>query len=144
MFNASYAAIEDARLMPATAVSKTDTKGSLFALDTTFVLVFLAMDLGRSWSIGLDTLLMATTLIAFTVLPYFLPSSGDRPEFGRWVMGRSLLAAFGVTLGLILNQAVGTLLPEWTAFMPMTLLIIAAVLSLYFQLYVILKLRLAR
>jgi hypothetical protein len=114
-----------------------------FTLDTTFVLFFLAMDLGGSalsWSLGLSLL----TLAAFIVLPYFLPFSGDKERFGKWLVGRIIVAAVGATFGLMLGQAVGTVLPEVFRFVPMTLLIVAAIVCCNVQIYGILKHRLAR
>lgn len=145
MQNSGFAAAGDVRLMSPTNIVEKSTDGSFFALDTTFVLFFLAMDFGQAWlTFGIDGLLAAITLIAFVILPYFLPFSDERPEFLRWFFGRFILAAFGITMGLVLKQAVGILLPEWLRFMPMTLLIVAAIFSLYFQLYATLKVRLAR
>lgn|SRR5690606_15338114 len=114
-----------------------------FTLDTTLVLFFLAMDVGSSqlsWSLGLS----AITLAAFAVLPFFLPFSGDRETFGRWVSGRVIVAGVGATLGLMLGQAVGSVLPEYFRFVPMTLLIVAAIICCNVQIYGILKYRLAR
>ena len=113
------------------------------SMDTTFVLFFLAMDLGASalsWSLGLSLL----TLGAFIVLPYFLPFSGDQERFGKWLAGRIIVAAMGATFGLMLGQAVGTVLPEVFRFVPMTLLIVAAIICCNVQIYGILKHRLAR
>lgn len=114
-----------------------------FTLDTSFVLFFLAMDLGGSalsWSLGLSLL----TLVAFIVLPYFLPFSGDDEQFGRWLTGRIIVAAMGATFGLMLGQAVGRALPEVFRYVPMTLLIVAAIICCNVQIYGILKHRLAR
>lgn len=145
MQNSGFAAAGDVRLMSQTNIVEKSTDGSFFALDTTFVLFFLAMDFGQAWfTFGIDGLLAAITLIAFVILPYFLPFSEERPEFVRWIFGRFILTAFGITMGLVLKQAVGVLLPEWLRFMPMTLLIVSTIFSLYFQLYAILRVRLAR
>jgi hypothetical protein len=114
-----------------------------FELDTTFVLFFLAMDIGSaalSWSLGPS----AITLAAFAVLPYFLPFSGGNESFGKWLSGRLIVAAVGATLGLMLGQAVGTVLPEVFRFVPLTLLIVAAIICCNVQIYGILKHRLAR
>lgn len=114
-----------------------------FTLDTTFVLFFLAMDLGStalSWTLGLSMI----TLAAFAVLPYFLPFSGENGSFGRWLSGRLIVAAVGGTFGLMLGQAVGTVLPDFFRSIPMTLLIVAAIICCNVQIYGILKHRLAR
>lgn len=114
-----------------------------FTLDTTFVLFFLAMDLGTasfSWSLGLPLV----TLTAFLVVPYFLPFGGDSEGFAKWLGGRMIVAAMGATFGLMLGQAVGTVLPDLFRFVPMTLLIVAAIVCCNVQIYGILKHRLAR
>ncbi len=145
MQNSGFAVAGDVRLVSPTNVVEKVTDGSFFALDTTFVLFFLALDFGQAWlTFGFDGLLAGVTLVAFCLLPYFLPFAGERPEFGRWAAGRFVIVAFGITLGLMLKQSIGVLLPEWLRFMPMTLLIVSAIFSLYFQLYATLRLRLAR
>ena len=124
-------------------VQREEESARAFTLDTTFVLFFLAMDLGASalsWSLGLSLL----TLGAFIVLPYFLPFSGDQERFGRWLTGRIIVAAMGTTFGLMLGQAVGTVLPEVFRFVPMTLLIVAAIICCNVQIYGIRRHRLAR
>ena len=127
----------------ALAVSKSEERTRSFTLDTTFVLFFLAMDLGQT-SVGfnLESAFSVVTLVAFLVLPYFLPF-GDRRDFGRWLMGRVVVAATGVMFGLILGQAVGNFLPETFRYVPMSLLIVAAIICCNIQIYGILKVRLA-
>ncbi len=116
-----------------------------FAVDTTFVLFFLAVDFGQRMSFdAFDGVLSLITLTMLTVFPYFLPHSGERPEFGSWVLGRVLIATFAVALGLAFRQSLGVLLPEIFKFIPMTLLIVAGMLSCYIQFYDIMKFRLAR
>lgn len=116
-----------------------------FALDTTFVLFFLSLDLGQSWlSFGFDGLLATITLAAFIAIPYFLPFADEKWDFRSWVLGRILVAAAGLSLGLMLKQSIGVLLPEAFRFAPMTLLIVAAIISCYVQIYGIIKVRLAR
>lgn len=114
-------------------------------LDTTFVLFFLALDMGQGWlTLGLDGILAATTLAGFIALPYVLPFSNNKPAFGEWILGRTVVAAAGVTLGLMLNQSIGVLLPEAVRFVPMSLLIVAAIICCYVRIYGIMKNRLAR
>lgn len=118
---------------------------SSFVIDTTFVLFFLAVDFGHSAVFsGIDLILPLATLLMFIAVPYFLPSDGDRPEFGSWVLGRTFLAAFGVLAGLMFSQVVGTVLPDYFRHLPMTFLIISAIFSCYIQFYGIIKVRLAR
>ncbi|HQU92965.1 MAG TPA: hypothetical protein PLK77_11745 [Pyrinomonadaceae bacterium] len=118
---------------------------SQFTLDTTFVLFFLAMDLGQaSLTLSFATALQLVTLVVFLVVPYFLPFTGDQQGFSRWIVGRIVVGAVGVTLGLMLGQAIGTVLPDAFRFVPMTLLIVAAIICCNVQIYGILKHRLAR
>ena len=126
------------------AVSKSEERTRTFTLDTTFVLFFLAMDLGQT-SIGLsfESAFSVVTLAAFLVLPYFLPFR-QKESLGSWLMGRVMVAATGVMFGIILGQAVGNLLPEAFRFVPMSLLIVAAIICCNIQIYGILKIRLAR
>ena len=116
-----------------------------FTLDTTFVLFFLAMDLGLvSLSMSFATVLQLATLVVFLVVPYLLPFTGDQQSFAKWIIGRIVVAAVGITFGLMLGQAIGTVLPDAFRFVPMTLLIVAAIICCNVQIYGILKHRLAR
>lgn len=115
-----------------------------FAVDTTFVLFFLAIEFGRSFSgFSLDSAFLTLTLLMFVVLPYFLPS-GEKPNFSNWILGRSLIAGFAVLLGAMFKQSLGVVLPETFRFLPMTLLIATAMVSCYIQFYGFLKLRPAK
>jgi magnesium-transporting ATPase (P-type) len=121
------------------------TADSGFALDTTFVLFFLAVDFGQTMNFfAFGGILSLITLAMLTVFPYFLQHNGERPEFGNWVFGRVLIAAFAVALGLAFRQSLGVLLPDVFKFVPMTLLIVAGMLSFYIQFYGMMKFRLAR
>ena len=116
-----------------------------FAVDTTFVLFFLAVDFGQRMNLlGFDGVFSLITLGMLIVFPYFLPHGGERPEFGSWVFGRVLIAAFAVALGLAFKQSLGVLLPDVFKFVPMTLLIVTGMISLYIQFYGMMKFRLAR
>ena len=124
--------------------SANETAGQ-FTLDTTFVLFFLAMDLGQvSSTRSLATALQMITLVVFLVVPYFLPFTGDQQGFSKWIGGRIVVGAVGITFGLMLGQAIGTVLPDAFRFVPMTLLIVAAIICCNVQIYGILKYRLAR
>ena len=114
-------------------------------MDTTFVLFFLAIDIGSSTGFfGLDVLVSALTLGMFVVLPYFLPFSGEKPNFGGWAMGRLLIAAVGILAGSALRASAGTVLPEAARYLPMTLLITSGIFCTYSQIYGIIRVRLAR
>jgi hypothetical protein len=116
----------------------------LFAVDTTFVLFFLAFDSGQRFTFGIDGLLSAVTLLMFVVLPYFLPYNGEKPVFEQWVLGRSAIASLAILLGWMFGQSIGIFLPDVFRFAPLTLLIVAGTVSFYVQLYSLFKLRLAK
>lgn len=115
-----------------------------FAVDTTFVLFFLAVDCGQRFTFGIEGMLSAVTLSMFVVLPYFLPFQGEKPGFERWLFGRVVIAAFAILLGAIFRQALGVVLPDMFRFLPLTLLIFAAMVSGYIQFYSLLRFRLAK
>jgi len=115
-----------------------------FAIDTSFVLFFLAFEFGRTFfSLSLDNVFLFITLLMIAVLPYFILSS-DKPHFGKWLLGRSLIISLAIMLGVIFKQSLGVALPEMFRFLPMTLLIVTAMLSCYIQFYGFLRLRLAK
>jgi hypothetical protein len=118
-----------------------NTREENFTVDTTFVLFFLAIEFGQTLSsFGLDTIFLAITLAAIAVLPYFLPMN-DKPKFGSWLVGRGLITGLAILMGLAFKQSLGVILPETFRFLPMTLLIVTAMASCYFQFYGFLKLR---
>lgn len=126
----------------ATSLTKARTsENSNFAIDTTFVLFFLAVDLGQNLNVvAFDTIFLGLTLLAVAVLPYFIQSD-EKPEFGNWLLGRSLIVIFAVMLGLMFKQTLGVVLPESFRFLPFTLLIVTAMLSCYIQFYSFFRLR---
>ncbi len=116
---------------------------SNFAIDTTFVLFFLAIDLGQNLSVvAFDTVFLGITLIAVAVLPYFIQPD-EKPEFGNWLLGRGLIVTFAIMLGLMFRQTLGVVLPESFRYLPFTLLIVTAMLSCYIQFYSFFRLRLS-
>ena len=121
-----------------------ETERRSFVVDTTFVLFFLAVDCGQRFSFGIDGTLSAVTLSMFIVLPYFLPFQGEKPEFERWLFGRVVIAAFVILLGAIFRQTLGVILPDMFRFLPLTLLIVAAMISCYIQFYSLSRFRLAK
>lgn len=119
--------------------------GRGFAVDTTFVLFFLALEYGRAvQAFSVDGLLMGVTMLMVLILPYFLPSNFERPTFGNWLLARGAVALFGMVLGVAFKQSLGVMLPESLRFMPMTFLILASMVSCYIQFYGLMKLRLAK
>jgi hypothetical protein len=114
-----------------------------FAADTTFVLFFLGLEFGRTLrNFTFDGFLLLITMLMVAVLPYYLRA--DRPVFANWLVGRSLIAVLATGLGAVLSPAYGTVLPESFRFMPLTLLIIAAMTSCFIQFYGLMRLRLAK
>lgn len=111
-------------------------------LDTAAVLFFLAMEFGRAVELlSIEGLFMGITMFMVLVLPFFLPSGIESESLTSWIVGRSIVAAAGVSLGLGISRSAGTFLPEIVAFLPMTLLILASMLSCYIQFYGVMKLR---
>jgi hypothetical protein len=116
-----------------------------FGIDTLFVLFFLALEYGRAVQLfSIDGLLMLTTMSMVLILPYFLPSNGKRPALGSWLKFRSLVAVVGLTSGVLYSKSVGVVLPETLKFVPMTFLILTAMVSCYIQFYGLMRLRLAK
>jgi hypothetical protein len=114
----------------------------LFGIDTAVVLFFLALEYGRAVRlVTVDGILMAITMAMLVVLPYFLPSSFHRPAFFNWLMGRTIVMAFGLALGATLTAGINAGLPTGLRFMPMTFLILTAMISCYVQFYGLLRLR---
>ena len=119
--------------------------GGSFVFDTTLVLFFLSLDLGQSaFDLGTDSLLSLATIAVLAVAPYFLPFEGERPSVAKWLIGRGAIAILGLAAGGLFYSTVGTVLPESMRFIPLTMLIVAAVFSCFIQFYGILKFRLAR
>ena len=115
-----------------------------FAVDTSFVLFFLAVEFGRTFfSLSLDNVFLFLTLLAVAVLPYFLLTD-EKASLTNWLFGRSLIAGLAIMLGVIFKQSLGVVLPEMFRFLPMTLLIVTAMLCCYVQFYGFLRLRLAK
>ncbi len=120
------------------------TDGKSFTVDTTFVLFFLAVEFGRAvFSLSLDNVFLFLTLLTVAVLPYFLISD-NKPTFGNWLLGRSLIAGLAILLGAMFKHSLGVVLPETFRFLPMTLLIVTSMLCCYMQFYSLFKLRWAK
>jgi hypothetical protein len=124
-----------------------DTIGSFraSAIDTTFVLFFLGLEFGRTLqNFTFDAFLLLLTMAMVAVLPYYLPSSSERPAFARWLTGRMLIVLLAVAVGAILKPAYGTVLPESFRFLPLTFLILTAMTSCFIQFYALMRLCLAK
>ena len=131
--------------MSHTGIAPSEAAGEKgFAVETTFVLFFLAVEFGRTLTrITFDNFLIAITLLMVIVLPYFLAAS-TKLNFVNWFVGRSFIAGFAILLGALFNQTLGIVLPETFKFLPLSLLIVTAMLSCYIQFYGFLRLRLAK
>lgn len=115
------------------SLSRAESKS--VTLDTTFVLFFMAMEIGRtlttpSW----DLLLMGVALVGIASLPYLLRED-EGADFGVWFAGRAWIAAFAIGLGVLFNEAIGSVLPEMLRFLPLSLVIVSSLLSCQVQLY---------
>lgn len=116
-----------------------------FAVDTTFVLFFLAVDFGQSVNfLGARSLISLFTLGLIVVLPYLFPSEVEKPAFIGWLAGRSLITLLAIGLGMMFRQSLGVVFPEEFRFLPMTFVILTAMLSCYLQFYAMIRFRLAR
>jgi len=116
-----------------------------FAVDTTFVLFFWGIDFGQSsLAFALDSVFSVLTLGMLLVVPYFLPSMEEKPEFIDWLLGRSVITIFAIALGVIFRQSLGVVFPETFRFLPFTLVILTAMLSCSLQFYGMIRFRLAR
>ena len=114
------------------------------AVDTTFVLFFMALELGRSFNgLSIDSFFFTATLLVVMIAPYLLMPDA-RTSFSSWVSGRAFVALLAISLGYIYKLSLGVILPDAFRFLPMTLLIISALLCCYIQFYGLLRLRLAR
>lgn len=129
----------------ATSLARAKTgENTNFAIDTTFVLFFLAVDLGQNFSLAaFDTVFLGLTLLAVAVLPYFI-NPHEKPTFGNWLFGRGLIVIFAIMLGLMFKQTLGVVLPESFRYLPFTLLIVTAMLTCYIQFYSFFRLRLSK
>ena len=113
--------------------------GSAF-VETTFVLFFLSLDFGQNQSfLTLEGAFMCVVIAAIAVLPFFLPSAGNR-SFGGWLVGRGIIVSFGILLGLGVAQLSGGLLPEVVRFVPITMAFTAAVIACVMMFNSVLKL----
>lgn len=104
-------------------------------VDTSLVLLFLAVEMGRSGGFGsIETMLMGISMLMVLVFPYFLPSA-DAIElsFAKWLGFRGAIAVFGLVCGLMM--------PESLRFLPMNLLILAGISSCCVQFYGLMRLR---
>lgn len=104
--------------------------------DTAVVVFLLALECGRAVQfLSIEALLMGIAIVMLLALPYFLQPIVEI-TFGKWLAGRAIVALGGIGLG--------TILPVSMQFMPMTLLIAAALVSCYLQFYGLMRLRLAK
>jgi hypothetical protein len=104
--------------------------------DTAVVLFLLALEFGRAGRFfSAEGLVMGIAIAMLVVLPYLLLAVAEL-TFAKWLVARIAVAVGGFGLGVAL--------PEATRFMPMTLLIVAAMISCYVQFYGLMRLRPAK
>lgn len=107
-----------------------------FSIDTAIVLFLLTLELGRSvGNSSVETILLAVTSLMVMLLPIAL-GNVDVTEARSWFAIRFAIAGLGAV--------VGSVLPTSMEFIPMTLLIPAAMISIYTQFYSLFRLRLAK
>jgi len=110
------------------------------SLDTSILLFFLTAELARSATFfGLDTLLLTIAALFVLVLPYLLIEVNGIPAFGKWLRPRLVFAGLGMGAGVLFRTA-----PESIGHLPMTFLILSAVVCSYIHIYGLLKLRLVK
>ena len=121
------------------------TKLNGAGIDTTLVLLFLTIEYARAVQLSsIEGILMGTTILMITVLPYFLPSNTSGLSFSPWLAGRVVIVLAGFTLGYGLRQTIGIAIPASVGALPMTFLILTGMSSCYLQFYGLMKLRLAK
>jgi hypothetical protein len=122
----------------------TTNKFAGFGVDTILVLFFLALEIGRSVQLlSVDGMLMSTTLMMVLILPYFLPSRMERPTMTHWLGFRGSIAVAALMLGVVYGHRVAAA-PAGYRTIPMTFLILSAMVSAYIQFYGLMRLRPAK
>lgn len=113
--------------------------------DTTVVLFFLALEIGsRQIFDFIEAGFGFALLAAFSALPYWISVDAGR-RFSEWLAGRAIISITGLSIGLLLGLAIGAgALPDAVRFVPLTLLIVAAIISCNYGIYAIIRNRLAR
>ena len=116
-----------------------------YGADTAAVGGFLGFELGRALPAGdLDVLLLVATTAMVIVQPYRLPSRTDRPSFARWAFLRVFIVAIAVFLGFQFIHVPRSESSETLRFVPLTLLILASMISCSIRFYSLMRLRLAK
>lgn len=115
------------------------------ATDTTVVLFFLALEIGSRQTFDfIEAGFGFALLVAFSALPYWISVDAGR-RFSEWLAGRAIISITGLSIGLLLGLAIGAgALPDAVRFVPLTLLIVAAIISCNYGIYAIIRNRLAR
>lgn len=113
--------------------------------DTTVVLFFLALEIGSRQTFDfIEAGFGFALLVAFSALPYWISVDAGR-RFSEWLAGRAIISITGLSIGLLLGLAIGAgALPDAVRFVPLTLLIVAAIISCNYGIYAIIRNRLAR
>lgn len=113
--------------------------------DTTVVLFFLALEIGSRQTFDfIEAGFGFAVLAAFSALPYWISVDSGR-RFSEWLAGRAIISLTGLSIGVLLGLALDAgALPAAVRFVPLTLLIVAAIISCNYGIYAIIKNRLAR
>ncbi|REJ78619.1 MAG: hypothetical protein DWQ47_03990 [Acidobacteria bacterium] len=117
--------------------------GNSVEFDTSFIVFFLAMEIGRTGSIfALENIVMLPALVAVMVAPfYFLP---EDMSYSRWFAGRAVIAGLGLIIGAAFGAAVGPLFPEVFSFLPFTFLVMASMVTAFLSFASLLRFEEAR
>ncbi len=79
-----------------------------FAIDTTFVLFFLAIEFAQSESLwALDTMLVGITLLMVMALPYFINAEEEKPAFKGLVYRTGIYYGFRAGPGAHVQTSAG-------------------------------------
>lgn len=112
-------------------MSKSNAIAGTGMFETTFLLFFLAIDLGQGLLNGsIDTLALGIAVAAVAILPYFLPTAGDI-GLTEWLTGRGSITLLGLVLGLAFGQIVGVLIPGYFSVVPLMAATVAACVSCF-------------
>lgn len=110
--------------------------------DTSFILFFLAMDIGRN-PFSFESLFMVPVLAIVLVAPFLITASGDQSLLS-WIGGRAAIGFAGIIAGAAFSVFLGTLIPESFAVLPFALVVVASLVTVLFSFASLLGFRLVR
>ena len=132
------------RVSNLTSVEVCDNENTSPIMDTTFVLFFLAMDMGQNL-VNISSYMVFTTiaLLAIAILPYFLVIA-EKDKLGTFLLKRWAIVGLAILFGAIFKQSLGVVFPKNFGFLPFTFLLVTALLSCFIQFYSFFRLRLSK